>query len=98
MMNEAVYYAQQDKTAYITLQEGVEHSNYDDQQAAQRTLKSSFHKISHENCYESLLNRRTLKLEMQKYGYAPITKSILPGTFQKAFIDDKALKPLFGHM
>lgn len=80
----------------ITLQEGVEHANWDDKKMSLFTMKSSEHYTTHQNMWQSILNMRFLKHELIKYRYCDTSNSILPASLKPLFMKTKALKLLIG--
>jgi hypothetical protein len=96
MTNEAISFAEADHTTYITLQEGVEHANFDDKVLSTHTLQSSYHAITGESSWQTMLHKQLLKLETQKYNIAPASHTIFPGSSQYNFIDTTMLTPLIG--
>lgn len=96
MTNEAIYFINLDKSAYPTLQEGVEMHNFADMVASTHTLQSSEHVTSHESNWVSLLNRDLLVLETQKYNLAPSSHMLLPYSTHPLFTHNKPLQPLKG--
>ena len=91
MTNEALYFIELDKTAHITLQEGVEHHNFDDMVQSTHTLQSAEHFLSHESNWQMLLNNQQLKLEAHKYNLTPINHSLLPGALQNLYANNTPL-------
>jgi len=85
-----------DKTAYPTLQEGVEHANFDDMARSTHTFQSSHHFLTQETSWQNLLHKQLLVLEARKYKLAPLKHAILPHSLQSTFCADKALTPLIG--
>ena len=71
LLNHGILDAEKDKTAYFTLQEGVEHANHEDKEEARVTFKSS--KSSHipESHYMHIINQQQLRLHLTHIGYAP---------------------------
>jgi len=67
MTNHAILEAEEDGTAYNTLQEGVEHKNQDDKHEARVTVKGSDKPAPHEH----MLNQQDLRLTLTYLGYAP---------------------------
>jgi hypothetical protein len=70
MLNEALFLAWLDGTAYITLQEGAEHKNADDKEDKRNTMKNTLIATTGESCWEQMLNMQQLRRVLTSHGYA----------------------------
>lgn len=61
LTNHAILEAEEDGTAYNTLQEGVEHKNQEDLHEAHVTMKGTYIYATHESSWEHMLNQQTLR-------------------------------------
>ena len=80
MTNHAITEAKLDESAYITLQEGVEHKNQEDKHEARVTMKNTYTLPTHETSWEHMLNQQQLRLMLTYLGYAPHTHTPAPVT------------------
>lgn len=91
MCNEAIYFIELDKSAYPTVQEGVEHHNYDNMVQSTLTLQSAEHSLSHQSNWQMLVDNQQLKLYVQQHNLAPPAHSLLPGEAQHSLTPDTPL-------
>jgi hypothetical protein len=94
MTNEAIILAEQDGTAYNTLQEGVEHENYFDKVLSRNTLRSSEHVYTGINTWQQVLDNQQLIRHIQKCHLSPSTNTILLHTVDYLFENVEKLIPL----
>lgn len=70
MTNHAIIWAQQDKTAYHTLQEGVEHKHQVDAKDSQTTYKATSSQTT-KRAWEQILEKQELRRVLTECGYMP---------------------------
>lgn len=70
LTNHAILDAENDKSAYDTVQEGVEHANHDDKEESRITFKAATPSNKMESRSEHLINQQQLRITLTKLGYA----------------------------
>ncbi len=70
MLSHAILDAEIDKTAYTTLQEGVEHTNHEQKEELRITYKATTTPNIPETRSEHLINQQQLRINLIRLGYA----------------------------